>query len=213
MTIASSEKEPSPPDEGGGPAIRPGHVLLAGLDLELLEEIAAYFRGVRKKYAKFEGALRGVDSRILIAQVPGGMLTNLENQLREQGASDKLDEVLEVEFTFIHTEAVSAELAAMPRDHQAFVLDWTRRAAAINTELAFQFASRAKTALSEVNADVVSNWCLHAMDSYDRQGLQAAMAVIRDLEGFVAVGHQRAAGSLFEEAVPILLPGALLLRV
>jgi oxaloacetate decarboxylase alpha subunit len=66
-----------------------------GLDIGLLEEIAAYFRGVRKKYAKFEGALRGVDSRILVAQVPGGMLTNMENQLREQGATDKLDEVLE----------------------------------------------------------------------------------------------------------------------
>ena len=65
------------------------------LDLELIEEIAAYFREVRKKYAKFEGALRGVDARILIAQVPGGMLTNLENQLREQGATDKIDEVLE----------------------------------------------------------------------------------------------------------------------
>ncbi|MDJ0878725.1 MAG: sodium-extruding oxaloacetate decarboxylase subunit alpha, partial [Halieaceae bacterium] len=66
-----------------------------GLDIGLLEEIAAYFREVRKKYAKFEGALRGVDSRILVAQVPGGMLTNMENQLREQGATDKLDEVLE----------------------------------------------------------------------------------------------------------------------
>lgn len=66
-----------------------------GLDLLLLEEIAAYFREVRKKYARFEGALKGVDSRILVAQVPGGMLTNMENQLREQGASDRLDEVLE----------------------------------------------------------------------------------------------------------------------
>ena len=66
-----------------------------GLDLILIEEIAAYFREVRKKYAKFEGALKGVDSRILVAQVPGGMLTNLENQLREQNATDKLDEVLE----------------------------------------------------------------------------------------------------------------------
>ncbi|MGI9274079.1 MAG: sodium-extruding oxaloacetate decarboxylase subunit alpha [Endozoicomonas sp.] len=65
-----------------------------GLDLNQLEEIAAYFRGVRKKYAKFEGALRGVDGRILVAQVPGGMLTNMENQLKEQGASDKFDEVL-----------------------------------------------------------------------------------------------------------------------
>lgn len=65
-----------------------------GLDLNLLEEIASYFREVRKKYAKFEGSLRGTDSRILIAQVPGGMLTNMENQLREQNATDKFDEVL-----------------------------------------------------------------------------------------------------------------------
>jgi oxaloacetate decarboxylase alpha subunit len=64
------------------------------LDMNLLEEIAAYFREVRKKYAKFEGALKGVDSRILVAQVPGGMLTNMESQLKEQGAADKLDEVL-----------------------------------------------------------------------------------------------------------------------
>lgn len=65
-----------------------------GLDMGLLEEIAAYFREVRMKYAKFEGSLRGVDSRILVAQVPGGMLTNMESQLHEQGAIDKFDEVL-----------------------------------------------------------------------------------------------------------------------
>ncbi len=66
-----------------------------GLDILLLEEIAAYFREVRKKYAAFEGSLKGIDSRILVAQVPGGMLTNMENQLREQDAADKLDAVLE----------------------------------------------------------------------------------------------------------------------
>jgi oxaloacetate decarboxylase (Na+ extruding) subunit alpha len=66
-----------------------------GLDIQKLEAIASSFREVRKKYAKFEGALRGVDSRILVAQVPGGMLTNMESQLKEQGAADKLDEVLE----------------------------------------------------------------------------------------------------------------------
>ncbi|MDM7480416.1 MAG: sodium-extruding oxaloacetate decarboxylase subunit alpha [Halomonas sp.] len=65
-----------------------------GLDLELLEDIAGYFREVRKKYAAFEGSLRGIDSRILVAQVPGGMLTNMESQLKEQGAGDKLDDVL-----------------------------------------------------------------------------------------------------------------------
>ncbi|SFD10993.1 sodium-extruding oxaloacetate decarboxylase subunit alpha [Pseudoalteromonas denitrificans] len=65
-----------------------------GLDLVLLEEIASYFRDVRKKYAQFEGSLKGVDGRILLAQVPGGMLTNMESQLKEQGAADKFDEVL-----------------------------------------------------------------------------------------------------------------------
>ncbi len=66
-----------------------------GLSLTQLEPIATYFREVRKKYAKWEGQLKGVDSRILIAQVPGGMLTNMEGQLKEQGATDRLDEVLE----------------------------------------------------------------------------------------------------------------------
>ena len=65
-----------------------------GLDLHRLEEIAAYFRKVRPKYAGFEGALKGVDSRILVAQVPGGMFSNMENQLREQGATGRIDEVL-----------------------------------------------------------------------------------------------------------------------
>ncbi len=75
-------------------AILEGTDRATGLDIDKLAEIAAYFRDVRLKYARFEGALRGVDSRILVAQVPGGMLTNMENQLREQGASDRMDEVL-----------------------------------------------------------------------------------------------------------------------
>ncbi|NOS86926.1 MAG: pyruvate carboxylase subunit B, partial [Methylococcaceae bacterium] len=65
-----------------------------GLDLVKLEEIAHYFRDIRKKYAQYEGSLKGVDGRILISQVPGGMLTNMESQLREQGAADKFDEVM-----------------------------------------------------------------------------------------------------------------------
>ena len=65
-----------------------------GLDLDLLAEIAEYFRVVRKKYAKFEGELKGVDARIMIAQVPGGMLTNMESQLKDQQASDRMGDVL-----------------------------------------------------------------------------------------------------------------------
>ncbi|WP_058912375.1 sodium-extruding oxaloacetate decarboxylase subunit alpha [Entomohabitans teleogrylli] len=65
-----------------------------GLNIAALENIAAWFREVRKKYHAFEGQLRGVDSRILVAQVPGGMLTNLESQLKQQNAASRLDEVL-----------------------------------------------------------------------------------------------------------------------
>ncbi|MFY8299031.1 sodium-extruding oxaloacetate decarboxylase subunit alpha [Pseudoalteromonas sp. SS15] len=75
-------------------AITEGTARDTGLNLGELEEIASYFREVRKKYAAFEGSLKGVDGRILLAQVPGGMLTNMENQLKEQGAGDKLDDVL-----------------------------------------------------------------------------------------------------------------------
>jgi oxaloacetate decarboxylase alpha subunit len=65
-----------------------------GLDILALLDIAAYFRDVRKKYAKFESSFLGADTRILASQVPGGMLSNLESQLKEQGASDKIDAVL-----------------------------------------------------------------------------------------------------------------------
>ncbi len=65
-----------------------------GLDMVLLQEIADYFTIVRKKYAKFEGSLKGIDARIIMAQVPGGMLTNMESQLKDQNAGHKMDLVL-----------------------------------------------------------------------------------------------------------------------
>jgi oxaloacetate decarboxylase alpha subunit len=65
-----------------------------GLDTKLLLEIAAYFREIRKHYKRFESSFLGADTRILASQVPGGMLSNLESQLKEQGASDRIDDVL-----------------------------------------------------------------------------------------------------------------------
>jgi oxaloacetate decarboxylase alpha subunit len=66
-----------------------------GINLDKLAPIAKHFREVRKKYSDFEGSLKGVDARIITSQVPGGMLTNLENQLKEQNALDKFDEVID----------------------------------------------------------------------------------------------------------------------
>ncbi|WP_149553738.1 sodium-extruding oxaloacetate decarboxylase subunit alpha [Treponema pectinovorum] len=65
-----------------------------GLDISALLEIAAYFREIRHHYASLESKFLGADTRILKSQVPGGMLSNLESQLKQQGASDKMDEVL-----------------------------------------------------------------------------------------------------------------------
>lgn len=79
-----------------------------GLNIEKLESIAAYFREVRKKYTAFEGQLKGSDSRIIVAQVPGGMLTNMESQLKQQNAADKLDQVL------IEIPKVREELGFIP---------------------------------------------------------------------------------------------------
>ena len=65
-----------------------------GLDLQALQEVTAYFRDVRKKYWQFESEFTGVDTRVLVNQVPGGMISNLSNQLKEQGALNRMDEVL-----------------------------------------------------------------------------------------------------------------------
>ena len=65
-----------------------------GIDLQALQEITAYFREVRKKYWQFESDFTGVDTRVLVNQVPGGMISNLSNQLKEQAALDRMDEVL-----------------------------------------------------------------------------------------------------------------------
>jgi len=66
-----------------------------GLDLDKLIPVAEHFQAVRKKYKNFEGSLRGVDARILASQVPGGMLTNLENQLKAQDSLNRFDEVIQ----------------------------------------------------------------------------------------------------------------------
>ena len=117
-----------------------------------------------------------------------------------------LDHYLEVEFSFLQTEEIAARLAELPGDQQKFILQWVRRVATTNIQLAYQFALRAHQALATMEADLISAWCLQAMDSYDSAGLVPAMAVIKDLEGFRAHGHLRAHAALLEEVAPVLQP-------
>ena len=81
-----------------------GTDLDTGLDTSALLEIAAYFREVRKHYSSLESSFLGADTRILLSQVPGGMLSNLESQLKQQNAGDKMDEVL-AELPRVHKDA------------------------------------------------------------------------------------------------------------
>lgn len=66
-----------------------------GLDLVAIQEIGFYFYEVRKKYKRFESEFTGIDTRVQVNQIPGGMISNLANQLREQGALEKMNQVLE----------------------------------------------------------------------------------------------------------------------
>ena len=61
------------------------------LDLDALDEVSIFFKDIREKYSEFEGGLKGVDSTMLVKQVPGGMLSNLESQLKANKQEDKID--------------------------------------------------------------------------------------------------------------------------
>ncbi|WP_457673433.1 VWA domain-containing protein [Thiolapillus sp.] len=130
----------------------------------------------------------------------------VEKHLDAASIAGQLDNILEVEFSFLHTENIAAELSALQAEQQAFVLQWTRRVASTNIQLAYEFSSRATRALDNMDAEMISAWCLHAMDTYDRAGLHPAMEVIKDMEGFLEFGHLRASAALLEEASPVLAP-------
>ncbi len=118
----------------------------------------------------------------------------------------QLDEVLETEFTFIRSEELAPLLLALREEEQAFVLDWTRRIASTNTELAHQFVRRAPQALVALEPRVIEAWALHVMDVYDRSGLHPALEAIRDVENFQRRSFERTAGAMFDEVSGVLLP-------
>jgi nitric oxide reductase NorD protein len=117
----------------------------------------------------------------------------------------RLDEYLETEFSFIRSDELAPLVLALAPAEQAFVLDWTRRIASTNTELAHQFVRRAPQVLKAQEPRVIEAWALHAMDVYDRAGLRAALEVIQDVERFVRHSHARSAGALFDEVSGVLL--------
>jgi nitric oxide reductase NorD protein len=112
---------------------------------------------------------------------------------------------LDTEFTFFKVEQLAAELAALARDEQDFILGWIRRIASTHITLAWQFGRRAPALLPRMERRLLEAWAVHTCDVFDRTGLQNALRVMEQVDSFDEVKHRNdAAGALFEDIAPIL---------
>jgi nitric oxide reductase NorD protein len=116
-----------------------------------------------------------------------------------------LEQWLDIEFTFYKVEDLAADLAQRPRPEQDFLLNWTRRIATTNIEVAYQFTRRAPNLLQRMDWRMIESWALHAMDTYDISGLRSAILVIEGVDQFAHQRHAHVAGALYEEVDGILL--------
>ncbi|HEX19763.1 MAG TPA: nitric oxide reductase activation protein [Acidiferrobacteraceae bacterium] len=117
----------------------------------------------------------------------------------------QLDDYLEVEFSFLKTAEPAAVLAALKRQEQDYIINWVKRVASINIQLAYQFINQAVSALDQLDKRTIEAWVLYAMDIYDLRGLHPALAIIQNVEHFLKESHERAVGSVLEDEIGILL--------
>lgn len=115
-----------------------------------------------------------------------------------------LERWLEVEFSFLQVDELASRIAALPAADRDFLLDWTRRIATTNIQIAYRFAQNALEMIARLDRHVVEAWALQAMDSYDRSGLHAALKVVNDIELSRRLRHEHAAGVVFDEVGAIL---------
>jgi nitric oxide reductase NorD protein len=125
-------------------------------------------------------------------------------QLTATEIEQRLDELLDVEFSFLKTAGPAAILAKLEREQQDYILDWVKRVASTNIQLAYQFITQAIDALDSMDKRIIEAWALHAMDTYDQAGLHKALNVIQDAHNFVQLSHERDAGAVFDEKVGVL---------
>jgi len=117
----------------------------------------------------------------------------------------RLDIYLDVEFTFYQNEKHADVLAQLPLDEQEYLLAWIRRTASTHHELGYQFMMHSIDILNELDEDIIETWALHAMDVYDIKGLYPSLEVIRNVNDFLELAHEKEAGSVLEEESGILL--------
>ena len=118
----------------------------------------------------------------------------------------RLEDYFEVEFSFRNVERPALNLASLDAESQFFILDWIRRIASTNIEIAYQFCEQSERALQLMDAHMIEAWALNALHVYDQFGLHPALKAIREIELFVQQGRERASGCVFEEEIGVLLP-------
>ncbi|MDH5783991.1 MAG: VWA domain-containing protein [Chromatiales bacterium] len=116
----------------------------------------------------------------------------------------RLDQWLEVEYTFLDSAALTDKLLARPPEEQRLLLDWTRRIASTQIPLAYEFTTSVMTQMEVVDGELIESWALNAMDAYDRSGLQAAMTLVRDVDRFHHYRREREYGVWLGERQSVL---------
>jgi len=116
-----------------------------------------------------------------------------------------LAEWLDVEFTFYPVAQLAADIAQRPRAEQDFLLDWTRRIATTNREIAYRFASRAGELLARMDWRMIEAWARKSMDTYDQAGLRPALLVIDNVDNYAQTDQAHVDGALYEDIDTILL--------
>jgi nitric oxide reductase NorD protein len=115
-----------------------------------------------------------------------------------------LDRWLEAEFTRHPVGPLAESIAALPRQQREFALDWVKRTSTVNVHVAHMVARHVPAMLAHMDARTVEAWIMQAMDACDRDGLKAALEVLRDPQRFVRLGREHAAGAVFDDIAGIL---------
>lgn len=116
-----------------------------------------------------------------------------------------LDESLQLEFSFLKVDQLIEVIAGLPRLEQDYILNWVKRIASTNIQIAYQYMTHAIEGMGVLDKKVIEAWAMHAMDMYDKSGLHAAMEVMRNLDSFVQDSHERAVGAAFDDVSGVLL--------
>ncbi|MFV2056237.1 MAG: nitric oxide reductase activation protein, partial [Thiohalomonadales bacterium] len=124
--------------------------------------------------------------------------------LNKKTLTQQLDSILDVEFTFIDTKSLAADLLPLPASQQSFLLDWAQRVASTNVELARQFLRLAIIRIGSMDLEVIEAWALEAMNEYDRLGLHPALKVINKVDEFLQYQRDKGVAAQLEDNATIL---------